>query len=90
MFIVSATSLLLAGLRETADAFHIADDTGKVVEVLAVAFGTFMEIAFVNVTTVVADGVGDVECEVVTAFLCSHAEQLAVLRLREVLLQIGV
>ena len=71
--------LLLAGLRETADAFHVADDAGEVVEVFAVANGTFVEVAFVDVAAVVADGVGNVEGEIVAAFLRSHAEQLAVL-----------
>ena len=40
-----------------------------------------MQIPFVDVTAVVADGVGDVEGEVVAAFLRGHAEQLAVLGL---------
>ena len=60
--------LFLAGLRETADAFHVADDAGEVVEVFAVANGTFVEVAFVNVAAVVADGVGDVEGKVIASF----------------------
>ena len=48
------------------------------------------EIAFVDMTAVVADGVGDVECEVVTAFLGGHLQQLQVLLLREVLLEVHV
>jgi len=87
---MAAGGLLLAGLRETADALHVADDAGEVIDVLAVAFRTFMQVALVDMAAVVADGVGDVEGEVVASFLCGHAEQLAVLCLGEVLLQVGV
>ena len=87
---MSAGGFLLAGLREAADALHVADDTGEVVKIRAVTFGAFVEIAFVNVAAFVAHSVGNIEGEVVAAFLCGHAEQLAILRLREVLLQVGV
>ena len=81
---------LLSGLRETADAFHVADDAGEVVKVGAVAFGAFVEVTFVDVAAVVADGVGDVECEIIAALLRGHAEQLTILCLRKVLFQISV
>ena len=71
----------MAGLGEAADALHVADDAGEVVNVLAVAFGALVEVTLVDVAAVVADGVGNVEGEVVAAFLRGHAEQLAVLRL---------
>ena len=90
IFVVSAGGFLLAGLGEAADALHVADDACEVVHILAVAFGAFVEIALVDVAAIVADGVGNVEGEVVAAFLRGHAEQLAVLRLGEVLLQVGV
>ena len=77
MFIVAAAGLLLAGLREAADALHVADDTGEVVKIRAMTFGAFMEIAFVDVATFVAYRVGNIEGEVVAAFLRGHAEQLA-------------
>ena len=82
--------LFLTGFGEAADALHVADNAGEVIDVFAVAFGALMEVALVDVAAVVADGVGDVEGEVVTAFLRCHAEQLAVLCLREVFLQVGV
>ena len=49
-----------------------------------------MEIAFVDVTAVVAKRIGDVEGEIVAPFLGCHTQQLAILRLREVLFQIGM
>ena len=46
------------------------------------------EVSFVDVAAVVADGVGDVECEVVTSFFGSHTEKLCVLLLAQVLLEV--
>ena len=85
-----SAGLFLARLREAADALHIANNAGEVIDVLAVALRTFVEVAFVNVSAVVADSVGDIEGEIVTTFLSRYAEQLAVLCLREMLLQVGV
>ncbi len=90
MFIVAAACFFLAGLGEAADTFHISDNAGEVIHVLAVAFGAFMEIALVDMATIVANGVGDIECKVVASFLGSHAEQLAVLGLGEMFLEVGV
>ena len=90
VFVVAATGFFLAGLGEAADTFHISDNAGEVIHVLAVAFGTFMEIALVDMATVVANGVGDIEGKVVASFLGSHAEQLAVLGLGEMFLEVGV
>ena len=50
--------------REIADALEVADDSCHVVHVLAMAVWTFLEVALVDVSAVVADGVGDVEREV--------------------------
>ena len=88
--IVAAGGLLLAGLREVGDALQVADDAGHVVDVLRVAVGALLQVALVDVAAVVADGVGNVEREVVAALLGSHLQQLAVLLLREVLLQVHV
>ena len=49
-----------------------------------------LQIALVDMTAVVADRVGDIEGEVVTSFDSRYAEQLAVLRLAEVLLEVTV
>ena len=49
-----------------------------------------MQIALVNVAAVVADGVGDVEREVVATLLCSHLQQVLVLLLRQMLLEVHV
>ena len=90
MCIVSARGLLLAGLREVGDALEVADDAGHVVDVLRVAVGALLEVALVDMAAVVADGVGNVEREVVAALLRSHLQQLAILLLREVLLEVHV
>ena len=49
-----------------------------------------MQVTLVDVTTVVADSVRNVEREVVATFLCSHLQQLCILLLGEVLLQVHV
>ena len=48
------------------------------------------EVSFVDVAAVVADGVGDVEREVVASFLGCHAEKLCVLLLAQVLFEVHV
>ena len=87
---MSACGLLLAGQREVGYAFHVADHARQVVGVAAAADGAFAQVAFVDVPAVVANGVGDVEREVVASLLCGHAQQLAVLGLREVLFEVHV
>ena len=49
-----------------------------------------LEVTLVNSSAIIADGIGDVEREVVATLLSSHAEQLAVLCLRQVLLKVAV
>ena len=80
----------LASLREIADTLHIADDTSHVVNVRAMAHGTLFEVAFINMSTFVADGIRDVEGEVVASLLSRHTQQLAVLFFAEVLFQVEV
>ena len=55
---------------------------------LAVAVRTFFQIALVYVSAVVAYCIGNVEREIVASFLGSHLEQLAVLCLRQMLVQV--
>ena len=43
------------------------------------AVWTFLEVALVDVSAVVADGVGDVEREVVASLFGCHAQELSVL-----------
>ena len=88
--IVAAGGLLLARLAEVGDSAQVADDARQVVDILRVAVGALLEVALVNVATVVADGVGDIEGEVVAPFLGGHFEQLAVLLLSEVLLEVAM
>lgn len=77
-------------MREVADAFQVADDAGHVVDVLAVAHWTLFQVAFVDMATVVADGVGYVEGEIVAPLCSRHAQQLAVLLFGQMLVQIEV
>ena len=66
--VVSSLCLFLAALGEVADTFAVADDTGHVIHILAVAYGTFFERPFVDMAAVVADGVGYIESKVVASF----------------------
>ena len=40
---------------------------------------TFLEVVLADMSTLVADGVRDVECKVVTSFLCCNSEKLGIL-----------
>ena len=77
--IVAAVLFLLSGLGEVAHPFQIADDSCHIVDVCGAAHGAFLEISLVDMSAVIADGVGDVECEVVASLFCRHLEQFAVL-----------
>ena len=54
------------------------------------AVGALLQITLVDITAVVANGIGDIEGEVVATLLGSHLQQMHVLLLGEVLLQIHV
>jgi hypothetical protein len=88
--IVTSCCFFLTSHREVADTFHISDDTGQVIDVCAVALRTFLEIVLADVAALVADGVRNVECKVVTSFLCSHAKKLAVLCLCKMFFKVKV
>ena len=90
MMVVTSCGLLLACHREVADAFHVTDDTCQIVDVAAMTLRTLFEIVLADVAALVADCVRNVECEVVTSFLCCHAKQLSVLCLRQMLFKIEV
>ena len=66
--VISAVGFFLSALGEVADALEVADDAGHVVNILAVADGTFFEITLVDMSAVVTDGVGYVEGKVVASF----------------------
>lgn len=57
--------LFLTRLREVAHALQVADHARQIVRVAAVADGAFFQVALVDVAAVVADGVRDVEREIV-------------------------
>ena len=88
--IVAVTRLHLSCRREVADALHVADDSREVVNVGRMAVWTLLEIALIDVSAFITDGVGDVEREVVAALLCGHSEELSVLWLSEVLVEVHV
>ena len=79
MVVVASCGFFLAGHREVADTLHITDDTGQIVNVLTLAVRTFLQIMLADVSAAVADGIRDVEREVVATFLSGHSEQLCVL-----------
>ena len=88
--VITAGGLFLTGLREVGDALQIADDTRHVIDILGMAVGALLQIALVDMTTLITYRIGDVEGEIVTAFLGSHLQQLHVLILREVLFEVHV
>ena len=88
--VITACGFFLSVDGEVRNALEIADDASEVVDVVAVAVRALGEVALVDAATFVAERVGDVEGEVVAAFHSRHAEQVAVLRLREVLFEVAV
>lgn len=88
--VIASCGFFLSVDGEVRNALEITDDAGEVIDVVAVAVRALGEVALVDATTFVAERVGDVEGEVVAAFHSRHAEQVAVLRLREVLFQVAV
>ena len=81
MVVVASCRFLLAGHREVADAFHVTDDSCQVIDVFAMALRTFLQIVLADVAALVADRIGNVECEVVTSFLSRYAQELRILSL---------
>lgn len=86
----TAVGLGLTGLGEVAHPLEVSDDTRQIVDILGVADGAFLEVALVDMTAVVADGIRDVICEVVAALVSGDAEELAILLLRQVLVEVHV
>ena len=82
--------LFAPAAAEGGNAFEITDDAGAVVDVVRAAAAARLQGAFVDVAAVVADGIWNVECEVVATFLCSDTQQLTILWLREVLFEVHV
>ena len=77
--VMSSCSLFLSCHREVADTLHITDDTGQIINIMAMALRTFLEIMLADVTAGVADGVRDIECKVIASLYCSDLEKLTVL-----------
>ena len=77
-------------LGEIADTFHISDDAGQIIHILAVTFGTFMQISFVDMMAFVTYCIRNIECEVVATFGSGNTKQLPVLLFAKMLFQIHV
>src|SRR5574344_1057421 len=88
--IVAPCCFVLARHGEVADTLHVSNNSREIVHIATVAVGTGLQIAFVDVAAVVADGVWDVECEVVAPFSGGYTKNLAILNLTEMLGEIGV
>ena len=54
------------------------------------AVRALLQVTLVDMAAVVADGIGNVEGEIVTAFLGSYLQQLGILLLGEMLLEVHV
>ena len=80
--------LLLPAFRKVTDAFHISDNTGEVVQVVAFAYGALLQVMLVDMSATVAHRVGNVEGEIVATLLNGHPQQLLVLRFAQVFVQI--
>ena len=76
--------------REVADALEVTNDARKVIYVLRATMGTFLEIALVNLSTILTERVGNIEGEVVTSFLRSNTKELTILRFAKMLLNVEV
>ena len=59
--VVTFAGFHLAGLREVADAFHVADDACEVVEMFAAALRALLEVTLVDMSAVVTHRIRDVE-----------------------------
>ena len=82
--------LLLPWLRKVADTLHVADDSSQIVHIIAMTFRAFLQVTFVYMITVIADGVRNVEGEVVAALGSGYPEQLSVLLFAQMFFQIHV
>ena len=77
--VVTSGGLFLTSHREVAYTLHVTDDTGQVVNVFALTVRTLLKVVLADVSTAVADGVRNVEGEIVAAFLSRHPEELGIL-----------
>ena len=79
MVVVASCGFFLTGHREVADTLHITDDSGQIINIFALTMRTLLEVVLADVSAAVADGVRNVEGEIVATFLSGHSEQLCVL-----------
>ena len=79
MMVVASCSFFLTGHREVADTLHITDDTGQIINIFALTVRTLLEVVLADVSAAVADGVRNVEREIVATFLSRYPEELCIL-----------
>ena len=79
MMVVASCGFFLTGHREVADTLHITDDTGQIINIFALTVRTLLEVVLADVSAAVADGVRNVEREIVATFLSRYPEELCIL-----------
>ena len=77
--IVTSCGFFLTGHREVADTLHITDDTGQIINIFTLTVRTLLEVVLADVSAAVADGVRNVEGEIVATFLSRYPEELCIL-----------
>ena len=77
--IIALGRLLLSGFREIGNTFEIADDAGGIVHIFTAAFWAAVHIAFGDVSAVIADGIGNIDCPVGAAGFYGNIEKIPVL-----------
>src|SRR5574344_470857 len=79
MMIKSFGRLFLPCCREAAYAFHIAYDSCHVIYIFTVTDRAFVQVAFVYVSAIIANSIGNIESKVVASFSCGYFKQLTIL-----------
>ena len=80
----------LAVAGKAADQLEISDDAGGVVQIIAFALGAAVQTVLADMSTILTQGIGDIEGEVAASGLDGHIQQQKVLRLGQMLVQIDV
>ena len=81
---------LLAAFGPLGNQGQITDDTGGIIQIFTAALGAMLQLVLGNVAAIIADGIGNVEGEVVTAGGDGQLQQMSILILGEMLFQIAM
>ena len=88
--VIAACRFFLAINGKIGYALQVADHTRQVVYIMTVTVRTLLQVALIDVPTLVTKCVRDVKREVIAPLFSCHAKQLAILRFAQVLIQIHV